>query len=121
MRSMRTQLRPRYCPIAIAAALALAGPAAHGQTSEAPKAAATPTAVTANQLERVEVTGRHYDNAVGSSDAASQGTIRAELLKSRPALRPGEVLEFVPGGDMLNLCMVWSTFYFPFIFSLLCF
>ncbi len=45
---------------------------------------------------RVEVTG-HYDNAVGSSDAASQGTIRAELLKSRPALRPGEVLEFVPG------------------------
>jgi hypothetical protein len=31
------------------------------------------------------------------SDAASQGTIRAELLRSRPALRPGEVLEFVPG------------------------
>jgi len=49
------------------------------------------------QLEKVEVQGRHYDNAVGSSDAASQGTIRAELLKSRPALRPGEVLEFVPG------------------------
>jgi hypothetical protein len=45
----------------------------------------------------VEITGRHYDNAVGSSDAASQGTIRAELLKSRPALRLGEVLEFVPG------------------------
>lgn len=48
-------------------------------------------------LERVEVSGRHYDNAVGSTDAASQGAIRAELLKSRPALRPGEVLEFVPG------------------------
>ena len=31
------------------------------------------------------------------SDAASQGTIRAELLKSRPPQRPGEVLEFVPG------------------------
>jgi len=56
-------------------------------------ARAEPTA----QLEKVEVTGRHYDNAVGSTDAASQGTIRAELLKSRPALRPGEVLEFVPG------------------------
>jgi len=59
-----------------------------------------PAAVLAQQitaLERVEVEGRHYDNAVGSSDAASQGTIRAELLKSRPALRPGEVLEFVPG------------------------
>ena len=39
----------------------------------------------------------HYDNAVGSSDSASQGVIGAALLKSRPALRPGEVLEFVPG------------------------
>jgi len=47
-------------------------------------------------VQRVAVSG-HYDNAVGSSDAASQGVIRAELLKSRPALRPGEVLEFVPG------------------------
>ncbi len=47
--------------------------------------------------QTVEVSGRHYDNAVGSSEAASQGVIRAELLKSRPALRPGEVLEFVPG------------------------
>ena len=47
-------------------------------------------------INRVEVTG-HYDNAVGSSDAASQGSIRADLLKNRPALRPGEVLEFVPG------------------------
>jgi outer membrane receptor protein involved in Fe transport len=48
-------------------------------------------------IAQVEITGRHYDNAVGSSDAASQGVIRAELLQSRPALRPGEVLEFVPG------------------------
>jgi outer membrane cobalamin receptor len=40
---------------------------------------------------------RHYDNAVGTADAASQGVVRASLLKSRPALRPGEVLEFVPG------------------------
>ena len=47
--------------------------------------------------QTIEVTGRHYDNAVGRSDAASEGVIRAELLKSRPALRPGEVLEFVPG------------------------
>ncbi|WP_431258233.1 TonB-dependent receptor [Roseateles chitinivorans] len=48
-------------------------------------------------LDRVELSGRHYDNAVGTTDAASQGAVRAELLKSRPALRPGEVLEFVPG------------------------
>jgi hypothetical protein len=52
----------------------------------------------ADRLERVEVLGRrHYDNAVGTSDAASQGTIRADLLESRPLQRPGELLEFVPG------------------------
>ncbi|WP_077037659.1 TonB-dependent receptor [Pelomonas sp. KK5] len=56
-----------------------------------------PVTVAAVRLDRVEVEGRHYDNAIGSSDAASEGVIRAELLKSRPALRPGEVLEFVPG------------------------
>ena len=39
----------------------------------------------------------HYDNAVGTTDAASAGTVRRELLDSRPAQRPGEVLEFVPG------------------------
>ena len=78
----------------LAAASLLAAGTAHAQ-SAAPVA---PTVVAvAAQLERVEVTGRHYDNAIGSTDAASQGTIRAELLKSRPALRPGEVLEFVPG------------------------
>lgn len=46
--------------------------------------------------QQVVVT-RHYDNAVGTSDAASQGAIEAGLLRSRPALRPGEILEFVPG------------------------
>lgn len=44
----------------------------------------------------VKVRG-HYDNAVGTSDAASQGTITADLIANRPALRTGELLEFVPG------------------------
>src|ERR1043165_8979389 len=44
----------------------------------------------------VAVTG-HYDNAVGTSDAASQGTVTAELIRNRPAQRTGELLEFVPG------------------------
>ena len=39
----------------------------------------------------------HYDNGVGTSDAASQGTVRGELLQNEPLLRPGEVLESVPG------------------------
>ncbi len=74
----------------LAAASLLAVSTAHAQ-ADAPVLVATAV------LEKVEVSGRHYDNAIGSADAASQGTIRAELLKSRPALRPGEVLEFVPG------------------------
>lgn len=39
----------------------------------------------------------HYNNAVGSSDAASEGTVNADLIRNRPALRTGELLEFVPG------------------------
>ena len=47
-------------------------------------------------LERIVVEG-HYDNSVGSSDAASQGTVNGTLLQDIPLLRPGEVLETVPG------------------------
>ncbi|WP_295999583.1 TonB-dependent receptor [Rugamonas sp.] len=47
-------------------------------------------------MQMVAVSG-HYDNAVGTSDAASQGTITADLIANRPALRTGEMLEFVPG------------------------
>lgn len=48
-------------------------------------------------LDQIIVTARHYDNGVGTSDAASAGTIRSDLIDERPTLRPGEVLEFVPG------------------------
>ena len=46
---------------------------------------------------RVYVVGHHYDNGIRTSDAASEGTITAALIANRPALRPGEILEFVPG------------------------
>ena len=39
----------------------------------------------------------HYNNAVGMHDAASAGTVQRSLLETRPAQRPGEMLEFVPG------------------------
>ena len=39
----------------------------------------------------------HYDNGIGTSDASSQGAVTSVLLESRPALRTGELLEFVPG------------------------
>ncbi len=46
--------------------------------------------------QRVEVTG-HYINSLGSSDAASAGTITPQLIDSRPLLRPGTLLELIPG------------------------
>lgn len=52
--------------------------------------------VAAALVASVNVTG-NYDNAVGTSDAASQGTVTASLIANRPALRTGELLEFVPG------------------------
>lgn len=48
------------------------------------------------RIDRVEVTG-HYDNSVGSTDAASAGVITPQLIDDRPLLRPGEVLEYIPG------------------------
>ena len=77
---------------ALAAAAALCCATAQAQTSPAAPAG-KPDASTSSS---VTIRG-HYDNAVGTSDAASQGVIERELLKSRPALRPGEVLEFIPG------------------------
>ncbi|MEW6707875.1 MAG: TonB-dependent receptor plug domain-containing protein, partial [Pseudomonadota bacterium] len=46
--------------------------------------------------QRIEVLG-HYETQVGTSDAASEGSVTARLIANRPALRPAEVLEFVPG------------------------
>jgi hypothetical protein len=48
------------------------------------------------RLAPVEVIG-HYLNGIGSSNAASEGSVTARLIANRPALRPAEVLEFVPG------------------------
>ncbi|MBA2961951.1 MULTISPECIES: TonB-dependent receptor [Ramlibacter] len=76
---------PRRAPLAAAVALSLAG-AAQAQVQ----------APSAGTLPGVTIQG-NYDNAVGSSDAASQGVVTSRLLESRPTLRPAEVLEFVPG------------------------
>ena len=50
----------------------------------------------AHELPPVVIPG-HYDNAIGSSNAASEGLIGAELLRSRALLRPADVLEYIPG------------------------
>jgi len=46
--------------------------------------------------EEIVVEG-HYLNRVGTSDAASAGSFTHQLIEDRPILRPGEVLELVPG------------------------
>jgi hypothetical protein len=53
-------------------------------------------ASTQQQLPTVQING-NYINSVGSSDAASAGTVTSKLIESRPTLRPAEVLEFIPG------------------------
>ena len=58
----------------------------------------TTTQVSAQEaisLDTINVIG-HYDNRIGNSDAASQGIVTSKLIASRPALRTGELLEFVP-------------------------
>jgi TonB-dependent Receptor Plug Domain len=47
-------------------------------------------------LENVEVMG-HFDTRVGSSDAASQGVVLSKTLEDQAFLRPGEILETIPG------------------------
>ena len=73
--------------LAVAAAQGPGGLALAAEEAEAGAAAS---------LSRVTVLA-HYDNAVGTSDAASQGTVTSNLIASRAALRTGELLEFVPG------------------------
>ena len=78
---MRLTVTHRLPRLALAASTALSLPAVAnhgGPVTGAPQV--------------IIIQGGHYDNAVGTQDAASAGTIRRELLQSRPAQRPGEVL-----------------------------
>ena len=73
-----------------AAAVLLAALCAAASPAQSQQAGAEPT------LDSVVVTG-HYNNGIGTSDAASQGTVNSKLIEDQPLLRPGEVLEFIPG------------------------
>jgi hypothetical protein len=44
----------------------------------------------------VVVTG-HYEIGVGTTDAASAGVVTPQLIDDRAILRPGDVLEYIPG------------------------
>ena len=88
--AVAARLLARICPMPFHQALRAIAMAAvsAGATAQTP----TPT----TQLEPVVVQG-NYNNSIGSSDAASQGTVTSKLIENRPTLRPAEVLEFVPG------------------------
>jgi hypothetical protein len=89
--------RFRVRPIAAAIAAAIGNVALAQAPPAAPTTPAAPTqTAAAEQLDRVEIIG-NYNDAVGTSDAASQGTVTSKLIENRPTLRPAEVLEFVPG------------------------
>lgn len=85
---------PRPALQALSLVLAALFTSARAQTAPEPGSPATTPAT--NALSDVMVHA-HYDNAVGSSEAASEGAVTARLLANRPTLRPAEVLEFVPG------------------------
>jgi hypothetical protein len=70
---------------------------AQAQPSESSAVSAAPaSAASASTLPAVVVTG-HYENGLGTSSAASQGVILGSLLQDIPLLRPGQVLEAIPG------------------------
>jgi outer membrane cobalamin receptor len=58
-----------------------------------PPAGAEEADLTASE---VEVVGT-YESSVGASDSASEGRVTARRIEATPALRPGEILEDVPG------------------------
>ena len=60
------------------------------------RAAGIPAVGPAVGLQEVVVTARR-NQLIGQVQSASQGTVLAEQLENRPVLRPGEVLEVVPG------------------------
>lgn len=67
----------------------------------APGANLEPDAAASNRQAQADLPGMsitgHYNTAVGTSSAASEGTVEGSALEDIPLLRPGEVLETVPG------------------------
>jgi hypothetical protein len=65
-------------------------------TPKVPSAAHEDTAAKGATTPQVEIIG-HYQTGIETSDAASEGSVTYKLIEDRPIMRPGEILEFVPG------------------------
>ena len=83
-------------PRAIALAIALLATGAVAAQSLPPPAPTDPMLAASAQLARVEVIATPSD-VIGGTDAASSGSVDAGRIQARPALRPADVLEWVPG------------------------
>ena len=84
---VRTKMnKPAVQPTSAIALAAVLACAAQAQTRPAGSA----------ELPSVTVQG-NYENAIRTSNAASEGVVTSNLIDARPTLRPAEVLEFVPG------------------------
>ena len=82
---------------AVALATGVQRPARAEAASAPTKSAAQASGSVADAVLAEVVVKGNYNNAIGSSNAASEGTVTAKLIQGRPTLRPAEVLEFVPG------------------------
>jgi len=99
----RTLDSPRPLGTRAAGALLFLGLAAGGAVTSAQEADGQQVATSSSESPAAEVElpevviPLHYQNKVGTSQAASAGTATQDLIEDRPLLRPGEVLELVPG------------------------
>lgn len=85
------------CTSTIAALLTATFFAAASEAGAADSSDALPAAaVDAVTLDEVVVFGRRL-NLVGETISASEGSIGQDEIATRPLLRPGDLLEFVPG------------------------
>ena len=89
-------MNPPFKLSSAAGAMTVLAVLAHSATAQTATPAATQTAAEPTQLAPVVVRG-NYNTAIGSTDAASAGTVNSKLIDSRPTLRPAEVLETIPG------------------------
>jgi hypothetical protein len=83
---------PSPSPGPSASATASPRPSPSSSASPSPAATATPSIF---QIGRTA--GGRGTNLVGTADAASEGTIDQAQIAARPVLRPGEILEDIPG------------------------
>jgi outer membrane cobalamin receptor len=93
-----TSWSPRLAalPAALLATAWVYSAAAQSAEPNAPASDSSGAKDDADELGAVVVTGR-AENLAGVADSATQGTVGNAELVRRPILRPGEVLETVPG------------------------